>query len=90
MNACRSVSGLTGLVMPARRATLRTIRVAPVQPPPIRGQEDRPLGPLADGQVDGSGGARCQRDRDNLAALAGDRQRPVAAFHTESLETVNP
>jgi hypothetical protein len=29
----------------------------PVQPPAITGQEDRPLGPFADGQVDGPG--RC-------------------------------
>jgi hypothetical protein len=29
MNACRSVSGVTALVIPVRRATLRTIRPAP-------------------------------------------------------------
>ena len=43
----------------------------PVQPPPVSGQEDRPLGTLADGQVDRPGRARCQRDGDDLAALCG-------------------
>jgi hypothetical protein len=33
----------------------------PVQPPPVRGQEHRPLGALADGQVDRPGSARRQR-----------------------------
>jgi hypothetical protein len=51
----------------------------PVQPPPVRGQEHRPAGALADRQVDRPGGARCKRDRDDLAALAGDRQDPVPA-----------
>jgi len=30
----------------------------PVQPPPVRGEEQRPFGPLADGQVDRPGGTR--------------------------------
>jgi len=30
----------------------------PVQPPPVRGQEHRPFGVFADGQVDRPGGAR--------------------------------
>ena len=49
----------------------------PVQPPPVGSQEHRPAGALADGQVDRPGGARGQRDGDDLAALAGDGQRPV-------------
>ena len=49
----------------------------PVQSPPVRGEEDRSLAPLADGQVDGPRGARCQRDGDDLAAPAGDDQGPV-------------
>jgi len=61
MNARRSVCGPTGL---------------PVQPPPVGSNEDRSLGPFADGQVDRPGGARHQRDGDDLAALASDGQRP--------------
>jgi hypothetical protein len=43
-----------------------------VQPPPIGRQEDRPFHALADRQVDRLGGARRERDRDDLPALAGD------------------
>jgi hypothetical protein len=52
----------------------------PGQPPPVRGGEQRSFGALADGQVDGAGGARCERDGDDLAALAGDDQGAVPAF----------
>jgi hypothetical protein len=55
----------------------------PVQPPAIDGQEDGPVTALADGQVDRPGGARRQRDGDDLAALAGDRQGPVPAFQAQ-------
>jgi hypothetical protein len=41
----------------------------PVQPSAVLGQEHRPFGMLADGQVDRPGGARRQRDGDDLAAL---------------------
>ena len=58
----------------------------PVQPPPVRGDEQRPLGALADGQVDRPGGTRGERDGDDLAALAGDDQSPVAAFQAEVLD----
>ena len=58
----------------------------PVQPPPVRGQEHRPVRPLADGQVDRPGGARRQRDGDDLAALAGDGQGPVAALQAQVLD----
>jgi hypothetical protein len=44
---------------------------APVQSAAIRGQEDRPVATLADGQVDRTGGAWCQRDGDDLAAPCG-------------------
>jgi hypothetical protein len=43
----------------------------PVQPPPVRGEEQRSLGALADSQVDRPGGARRERDGDDLAALCG-------------------
>jgi hypothetical protein len=72
--------GVTALPIPARRATLRTIRpgAVQVQPPPVRA--------LADGQVDRPGGPRRQRDGDHLAALAGDRQRPVPALQAEVVD----
>ena len=35
----------------------------------VSGDEDRAAGPFADGQVDGSGGARRERDGDGLAAF---------------------
>ena len=53
---------------------------------PAWGQEHRAAGALADGQVDRPGGARCQRDGDDLAALAGDGQRSVAAFQAQVLD----
>jgi len=58
----------------------------PVQPPPVRGQEHRPFGALADGQVYRPGGAWRQRDGDHLAALTGDRHRPVPAFQAQLLD----
>jgi hypothetical protein len=57
----------------------------PVQPPAVSGQEDRSFAALADGQVDRPGGARRERDGDDLAALAGDDESPVPALHAESL-----
>ena len=97
MNAWRSVWGPTGLVIPARRAIRRTIRPAPcraddppgtvpVQPAPISGQEDGSFGAFADGQVDRPGGARGERDGDDLAALAGDHQGSVAALDAERFD----
>jgi len=41
---------------------------------------------LADGQVDGAGGAGGERDGDDLAALAGDDQGPVAALESQVLD----
>jgi hypothetical protein len=58
----------------------------PVQPPPVCGQEYRPAGAFADGQVDCPGGARRQRDGDDLAVLAGDGQCPVPAFQARVLD----
>jgi hypothetical protein len=57
-------------------------RAVPVQPRSVGGQEHRPVGALADGQVDGPGSARRQRNRDDLAALAGDGQRASTALAT--------
>jgi hypothetical protein len=58
----------------------------PVQPPPVTGDEDRPVGSFADGQVDRAGRTRRERDSDHLAALAGDDQCAVAAIETEVLD----
>jgi hypothetical protein len=58
----------------------------PVQPTAIRNQEQRPVTALADGQVDRPGGARRERDRDDLAALAGDHQGAVPAFDAQGLD----
>jgi hypothetical protein len=58
----------------------------PVQPPPVRSQEHRPVRAFADGEVDRPGGARCQRDGDDLASLAGDGQGPVPAFEAQVLD----
>ena len=58
----------------------------PVHPPPVRGQEHRPFGALADGQVDRPGRARCERDGDDLVALAGDGQGPVPALQAQVLD----
>ena len=58
----------------------------PVQPPPVRGEEQRSFVALADGQVDRAGGARRERDGDDLAALMGDEQGPVPAFHAQVLD----
>ena len=58
----------------------------PVQPPPLRGKEERSFGALADGQVDGVGGARGERDGDDLASLAGDDQGPEAPLQAEMLD----
>jgi hypothetical protein len=52
----------------------------------VRGQEHRPAGTLADGQVDRPGGVRRERDGDDLAALAGNGESPVAAFQIEVLD----
>ena len=50
------------------------------------GDEDRAAGTFADGQVDGAGRARCQRDGDGLAALAHDGERPMSSLDAEGLD----
>ena len=62
------------------------VSAMPVQSPPVRGNEQRPFAALADGQVDRAGGARGERDGDDLAALAGDDQCPVAALEAQVLD----
>jgi hypothetical protein len=57
-----------------------------VQPPPARGGEQWPFSALADRQVDRPGGARRERNGDDLAALAGYRQGPVPALQAKILD----
>src|SRR5260370_12758149 len=58
----------------------------PVQPAAIGSQEDGSFAAFADGQVDRPRRARCERDGDDLAALAGDHQGPVPALDAEGLD----
>jgi hypothetical protein len=58
----------------------------PVQPPPVAREEERPLGALADRQLNRPGGTRGKGDGDDLAALAGDDQGPMAAFQAQVLD----
>ena len=58
----------------------------PVQPAPVRSDEQRSFGTFTDSQVDGPGGARRERDGDDLAALAGDHQGAVPAFQAQLLD----
>jgi hypothetical protein len=65
----------------------RRFRAAvPVQPPSVRSEKQRAFGALAYRQVDRAGGARGERDGDDLAALAGDDQGAVAAFQAQVLD----
>jgi hypothetical protein len=88
MNACLSVSGVTGLPIPARRAVVRTIRpaacrssrwssVATNTGPSVRSPMARSIAP---------GGARRQRDGHHFATLSGDDQSPVPAFQSQVLD----
>jgi hypothetical protein len=87
MNACRSVlrDGL-GDPGPAGRLANDPPGAVPVQPPPAGSQEYRPFGVFTDGQLDRPGSARCERDGDDLAALAGDGQGPVPAFEAQAVD----
>jgi hypothetical protein len=88
MHACRSVCGPTGLLIAARRAVRRTIRPAPWRSSQ-RPSAVRKIGPsvtFADGQVDGPGGARRERNGHHLATPAHGYQRPVAALDAERFD----
>ena len=55
----------------------------PVHPGAAAVEQDRPVGAVADGAVDGPADRRRQRDEDDLAALAAHPQDPVAVFLAE-------
>ena len=88
MKAWRRVCGPIFLASPARRATRRTILAAPCRSSRLRsrGGEARSFAAFADGQVDRAGGPRRERDNGFPAALAGNRQGPVAALGAQSLD----
>jgi len=44
-------------------------RAVPVEAVPVGAAEDRPVEPFADGQIEATGRAGCERDGDDLAAL---------------------
>ena len=85
MNACRRVCGPTRLLIPARRATRRTIRDAACRSrrSPSEPQEDRALAAVSDREIDRAGGPGRKRNDDDLAALAENPQGAVAAFDAE-------
>jgi hypothetical protein len=58
----------------------------PVQPPPVRGEEDRSLASLADSQIDRPRGARRQRDGDGgtrPAVVTGGSAPTGPAFRSQ-------
>ena len=57
-----------------------------IEPGAVAAEEDRSLAAFADGEVDRPGGAGRQRDGDDLAALADDRQGAMTAFEPESFD----
>jgi hypothetical protein len=52
----------------------------------VGSSEDRSLVALADGQVDRSCGAGCQRDGDDLAALAQNGQSAVSTLEAKGFD----
>lgn len=55
----------------------------PVHPLPVRSQEDLAVESFADGQVDRTGSAGCERNDHDLAALAHHSMGAVATFQSE-------
>jgi hypothetical protein len=88
MNACLRVCSPTGLVMPAWRAILRTIRQAPYRPAAHRPWSGR-IGPSQRSPMARSI-ARAVRGASGIVTFfppfAHDRQGPVAAFDTQGLD----
>ena len=58
----------------------------PVQPRPVKCEEDRSFHAFADGQVDRPRGTGRERDGDNFAALASNYQSAVTALDAQVLE----
>ena len=58
----------------------------PIHPLAVGSQEDRAVESFTDNEIDCSGGAWCERDRDDLAAFAQDGEGAVPAFEAESVD----
>ncbi len=61
-------------------------RPVTVETPTVAGDEDRPGGTFADGQVDRPCGPQRRRDGHGLAALAQHGESPMASLHTKRLD----
>ena len=59
---------------------------AGIEPAAVVTEQDRSRGAFADREVDGAGGARHERDRGGLVALADDAQRAMTALDAEVLD----
>jgi hypothetical protein len=79
-------SGRFGDPGPARDLPDDPPGAVPVQQPPVRGEENRAVAAFPGRRVDRPGSAGSERDGDDLAALAGDRQGPVAALQAQLLD----
>src|SRR5687768_936924 len=71
---------------PAGEATHNPPCGVAVEPRAIPADEDRTVDPLSERQVDRSCGTGCERDRDDLAALAQHREGAMAALDAERLD----
>jgi hypothetical protein len=61
----------------------------PVEALTVVAEQNRSFSPLTDGEVDGSGGARYQRDERGLVALPDDPQYPEASLEGHVLDVVS-
>jgi hypothetical protein len=62
------------------------VRGTPVEALTVVAEQNRSFSPLNDGEVDGSGGTRYQRDERGLVALPDDPQYPVASLEGHVLD----
>jgi hypothetical protein len=58
----------------------------PIHPLAVGSQEDRAVESFTDNEIDCSGGAWCERDGHNLAALAQDAEGAVPALEAEGVD----
>ena len=87
MKAWREECGPIGLAMPGPGdAADDAAGSVTVEALTASGDEDRAAGAFADGQVDGAGRSRCQRDGDGLAAFAHDGEGPMSSLDGEGLD----
>ena len=84
MNAPRSMCGWT-CPRPARFADRSDppVRSAPIESGTVASHQDWLVTAFADGQVNGPGGSRDERDHRRLVALTGDPKGPVTAVEAK-------